>query len=296
VFLMITMNVGSAFCWAFYVALFANATGNWQTAVAPLLAVGKMIVKYLAAAISKRLDHPDFAAGTALYPDICGTCVSAIIMVNVNAIQTFLLLLAIDTAINLKHCLTILSEVSKSQKEKHQRIVRHLCVTRRDPQACAAALQELKSNTLTPHLVELCGELFFTEVCESLVPLAMGMSAWVVYYLPNCNRQWITYMWQNSESDFNNGMCYVLLDCSIQLILFFSLTRYMWFKVQVPISHVGKVFMDQHKLVYTICLLGIGSFFFLIFIDHAGVDTSLRFAWLKHDYNASSVVRLMKPC
>lgn len=293
---VIMFNAGGSFLYAFYVALFSFAQGNWQTVVAPLLAVMKVGVKHSNAAISRRLENPDFKHGTALFPDICGTCVSAIIFVNVNSLQTFLLLLTIDTAINLKHCLGILAEITQSQKLKHQRIVRGLCVSRRDAQACSSAIKELQSVTLTPELVELCGDLFFGEITESLVPVIMGMSAWIAYYLPNCNRQWITFMWQNTETDFVNGMSYVALDCSIQLALFFFLTRYMRFKTGVDINHVGLAIMSRHKLLFTLMTFGITSFFFLLFVDHAGVDTSLRFKWLREGYNASAIVRLTRPC
>jgi len=296
VLLMINLNVGSSFLYAFYVALFAYTTGYWQTAVCPLLAIVKMSVKQLSAAIVRHMDNPDFRHGTAMFTDIAGVCVSTIVFVNVTAIQTFLLLVAVDMMINLNLCLGILDQITHSQKIKHQRIVRTLCVSRRDPQACAAALKELKEETLSPDLVELCGDLFFTKITKAVVPVIMGISAWIVYYLPNCNRRWITYMWQNTESDFNTGMSYVVLDCTIQLMLFFSLTRYMKFKVGVPISHVGLVILGRHKLLFTTMMLGIGSFFFLIFIQHSGVDTTLRFDWLRPGYNASSIVRLMRPC
>jgi len=256
----------------------------------------KYIVKNLTAAIARRLDNPDFAHGTALYTDLAGTCVSTIIFVNVNQIQTFLLLLTIDTGINLKHCLRILQVVSKNQREKHQRIVRSLCVSRRDAQACAAALQELKNEPLTPHLVELCGELYFAELTESVVPLIMGFSAWIVYNYPNCNRRWITYMWQNTESDFNNGMSYVLLDCAVQLLLLFTLLWYMQFKVNIPIAHVGSAIMNKDKYLFVWTMLGVCVFFFLIFIDHAGVDTAFQFDWLRPGFNASAIIRLNRPC
>jgi len=295
-FLYMNLIVGSCTLYTFYVALFAGVDGLWQTVVAAMLTIVKFAIKYATRAVSRRLDNPDFIHGTALYTDIAGTCVSSIIFINVNAFETFLVLLAIDTAINLKHCLQIIHAVTESRKEQQQRILRRVRVCRGDARTCAVALVEMKEGTLSPQLVELCGALFFGEVTESIVPLIMGCSSWVLYNLPNCNRNWITYMWQNSEADFNQGMRYVLLDCSVQLVLLFTLLRYIQFKFGVPIAHVGVSIMNKDKVIFLLVMIACGSFYFMVFTDHAGVDTSFQFAWLQPNYNTTKLVRYDRPC
>lgn len=296
VLLMMLVNVGSGFLYALYVALFSSVPGSYQVIVAPLLPFCKVCVKYLCGYFARKVENPDFRHGTALFPDLCATCVSSIIFINVNSIDSFLVLLTIDTAINLKHCLVILSEVTKSEREKHERIVRTLCASPGGTADVAIAFRDLKATTLNPHIVEICGDFFFSEVTESLVPLVNGMAAWIAYYLPVCNRRWFTYMWQNTEEEFTQGMRYILLDCFVQLLLFFLLARYVYFKTKVPVMHVGLALANRHKLLFTWLICGLVSFYVLIFMDHSGVDTTLRFAWLKPGFNSSRIVRHMMPC
>jgi len=293
--LLAILNIGSGFLYAFYVGLFVYAQGLLQSLVAPILRVVKIGVKAMAMFLAHKVDNPDFMHGSALFTDVAGTCITAIVFININSVESFLVLLAVDTGTRLQRSLEIIAQASLIERQKNERIIRGLC-TRRDVASCKAATVQLDELTMSPHLVRLCGELFFTQLTEFVVPAIMGLCSLVVYYLPSCNRLWVRYMYQNTEEQFLTGMGYLLLDCATQLLLFFASSWYLKFKAGVPITHLGFAIMNQEKLCYTLVVVGLVLFFFLLFVDHAGVDPTFKFAWLHPGYKGDSVVRLCPPC
>jgi hypothetical protein len=144
---------------------------------------------------------------------------------------------------------------------------------------------------------EYTGTLFLGELAEIICPLGMTLGSLCVYYLPNCYRSHVRYMNDVTEDAFLLGMTYALLDVFIQALTLGVVVIFLDRAFGISVLSVGFSILDRHKYTYAMLCIGLTGFFYSVYAEQSGVDSSFQFKWFEQNgESAWQLQRFHKPC
>jgi len=286
------LDVGAACFLSIFSSYFAGATAEVQVVLAFVVPFIKFFLKYLVKRLISR-SNPDFAHGAAFITDCFSGSISTILFTSIKNPVAFICMILIDVAENfffvMKMVVLTLHGVDYGVRVsfdilQEQNSAGNVFLSSHH-EAVLASLTEVLSRvddlTVDPQVAYICGNLFFSELVESIQPMIMASSCLAIYYSPIANNcRFFTFMNGISEQAFLMGMIFVLIEATIQFLLSFFLLLFLRIQLSVDVFRVGGHILNKNRFHFWYMSCFSCVFFLSSFLQLLGNDSTFKFAWL----------------